>query len=72
MVRAVVEYSGMDFRAALALPCDLFQLMYKNWYVDRLSETEEGRQYLRDCERLKQTKLDREGLRRIMEAMETG
>ena len=66
MVRAVAQYTGESFRAALGMPCDLFMLCYKNWYVERLEATEEGRQYLRDCERLKQTRLDREGLRKLM------
>lgn len=69
MVRAVAAYAGIGFGEALNLPCDLFLLMYKNQYVDRLMESEEGRQYLADCERLKQTKMDRKALRRLMDEL---
>lgn len=69
MVHRVAEYARCTFLEALALPCDLFMLMYKNSVVDALSATEEGQQYLEDCERLKQTKMDREGLRRLMEKL---
>lgn len=54
-------------QAALDLPCDLFLACYRAYAIERLSETEEGRKYLEDCERLKQTKPDKEGLRKLME-----
>ncbi len=54
---------------ALELPCDLFLACYRAHAIERLNETEEGRQYLKDCERLRQTRPDREGLRRLMEQL---
>ena len=69
MVHRVAEYARCSFREALELPCDLFALMYKNSIVDRLMETKEGREYLADCERLKQAKLDKAGLHRLMEQL---
>ena len=66
MVHAVAEYARLSLWEALEMPCDLFMLCYKNWTVDRLNQTPEGRQYLEDCERYSQTKLDRDGLHRIM------
>lgn len=68
-LRAVVEYTGLNLHEALQLPCDVYLLCYKNWLVDRLMQTENGRKYLDDCERLKQTKLDRAGLAQLMRAM---
>lgn len=65
MVHAVAEYARLTFWQALDLPCDLFLLLYKNAYVERLMQTEEGRQYLEDCERYQQTKPDREALHRL-------
>ena len=61
----MVEYTGLDVHAALDLPCDQYLLFYKNWYIDRLSQTEEGRQYLDDCKRLKQTRLDKKALEKL-------
>lgn len=69
MVHRVAEYARCSFREALELPCDLFLLMYKNSVVDALTATEGGRRYLADCERLKQTKLDRQALKRMMEQL---
>lgn len=68
-VRAVVEYSGLSLPEALKLPVDMFMLCLKNWTVDRLMQTEEGRQYLDDCKRLSKTKMDREGLHRLMDKL---
>ena len=44
------------------MPTDLFLLMRKNYIVDNLRQTEEGREYLADCERLKQTEPDYQAL----------
>lgn len=54
---------------ALDLPCDLFLLCYKNRTVELLSQTEEGREYLKDCKRLRQTEMDMDGLRRLQAIM---
>jgi hypothetical protein len=61
----VAEYCRISLNEALDLPVDLYMLCYKNSVVDRLMQTEEGRQYLDDCERYKQTKPDLAGLRRL-------
>lgn len=71
-LRAVTEYTGMRMDEALALPCDMYLLCQKNWQIERLMETEEGRQYLDDCERYKQTKMDKASMRRLMARMEGG
>lgn len=65
-IRAVIEYTGMGFEEVLRMPCDLFLLCRKNWIVDRLQQTEEGREYMEDCERAKQTKPDMEAVHRLM------
>lgn len=55
----------MSIHEAMNLPVDMFALCYKNWAVERLMQTEDGREYLKDCERLKQTTMDFEGLNRL-------
>ena len=55
----------MSILDALQLPVDMFALCYKNWAVDRLMQSEEGREYLADCKRLRQTKMDFEGFARL-------
>lgn len=68
-VRAVVEYTGLNMLEALELPCDMFMLCYKNRVIEILQQTEQGREYLEDCERLRQTKMDIDGVRRLMKTM---
>lgn len=57
-IRQVILYSGMTYKEVLSLPTDVFLLMRKNYIIERLQQTEEGRKYLEDCERLKQTEPD--------------
>ena len=62
----VAEYARLNFWEALNLPCDLFMLCRKNAIMSKLEQTEEGRQYLADCERYKQTRMDLAGLRTLL------
>ena len=55
----------MSLNEALDLPVDLYMLCYKNSVVDRLMQTEAGRQHLEDCERYRQVKPDRAALERL-------
>lgn len=71
-IHAVMEYTGMGMKEVLKLPCDMFMLCRKNWEIDRLMETEAGREYLDDCERYKQTKMDKNGMQRLIARMNGG
>lgn len=71
-IRAVVEYTGLSMKEALELPCDMFMLCVKNHTVDKLMETDAGREYLEDCERLKQTRMDKKGLSALMNTLNGG
>lgn len=66
---AVAEYTRMSLMEALDLPCDLFLLCWKNSIVERLGQTQEGRQYLEDCERYRQTRPDMEALRGLKQRL---
>lgn len=65
----MAEYAGISIREALELPVDLYMLCHKNWTIDRLMQTQEGRDYLDDCKRLRQTKMDYDGLHRLQAMM---
>lgn len=67
--RAVVEYTGLSLNEALDLPCDLYLLCYKNWVVDRLNQTEQGREYLEECRIARQTTPDWDAVHKMMEKM---
>lgn len=64
-IRDVIEYSGLDYESVLDLRADVFLLMRKNKIIDDLRKTSEGREYLEDCKRLSETKLDEKGLLKI-------
>lgn len=68
-IKAVIEYSGMDYEQVLNLPVDTFQLMLKNHIVDKLNQTEEGKQYLADCERLQAKEPDMKAVRQAISKM---
>ena len=57
---------------AFQLPVDLFMLYHKNAIVDKLMQSQEGRDYLEDCDRLKQTKMDKQGLRSLLNTLNGG
>ena len=62
-IKDVMTYSGMNYNEVLALPVDIFRLMQKNYIIDELMKTEEGREYLQDCERLNNTEIDIKSLK---------
>ena len=66
----MVEYARLSIHEALELPVDMFMLCRKNYTIDRLMQTEDGRAYLKDCERLKQTTMDFEGLAKLRARLE--
>lgn len=63
-IRQVIIYSGLSYHEVMQLPADQFLLMRKNYVIEKMNKTEEGRKYLKDCERLKQTEPDMEAIGR--------
>lgn len=57
-IKAVIDYSGLDYYRVLKLPIDTFMFMRKQKFIDDCMQTEEGRKYLDDCKRLNQTEPD--------------
>lgn len=57
-----MDYTGLNIHEALDLPCDMYLLAIKHATIDKLSQTEEGRKYLADCERLQTTSPDLEAI----------
>jgi len=60
-----MDYGRLNYFEVMQLPFDLFLLMKKNAFIDKMNESEEGRQYLKDCERLRQTTPDYGALREL-------
>lgn len=61
--RLVSEYAGLDFHQVGALDYGTYLLWLRDAYVQILSQSEDGRQYLDDCWRMEQVKPDRSALR---------
>lgn len=64
MVRRVMIYNNCDFEKALEMPTDRFLQSNKNYIVDELSTTQEGRDYLDKCKRLNTTSIDIKAFRK--------
>lgn len=58
VIKKAIDYLNISYHEALELPTDLFMLAFKNQYILELESTEEGREYLKLCERLNTTELD--------------
>ena len=61
-IRMVIQYSGLNYNEVLKLPNDVFLLMRKNYIIEQLRQTEEGRKYLADCARMEVTEPDFEAI----------
>lgn len=67
--REVMLYTGLDLYGALALPCDLFLLCRKNYLIEQLNATPEGREYLEECRIANQSEPDWDAVRKLMEIL---
>lgn len=60
----VYEYSGLNFEEQMKLDCFTFKMLVRDAYIHKMSQTEEGRDYLQQCWILTQTKPDKAKLRK--------
>lgn len=67
MCKDVIDYLNISYIEALELDSDVFLLAYKCSVIDKLQQTEEGREYLELCKRLNTTEIDVEGFRALQE-----
>lgn len=65
-IKRVMDYSRLNYFEVLDLPVDTYLMMLKCSVIDELNSSEEGRDYLEKCERLKQTSIDVGAFRRKM------
>jgi len=52
----------MDYKSVLELPVDTFMFMEKNSFIEDCMKTQEGRNYLKKCERMNTTKASKSAL----------
>lgn len=61
--RIVAEYTALNFNEIKELDIDDFLIYQRDAFISRMSETEEGKEYLDNCYRIEQDKPDYDELR---------
>lgn len=64
-IKMVIDYSGLNYNQVLELTADCYALMRKNAIIDNLKQTEEGRKYLEQCNRINITEPDISALSKV-------
>lgn len=54
----------MNFSELMQVDCLTFKMLFRDAFIDKMRQTEEGREYLENCWLVKQTEPDRKRLRR--------
>ncbi|WP_207750689.1 hypothetical protein [Anaeromonas gelatinilytica] len=62
-VKAISEYTGLNFYEVYSLPYSLYLLYKKDSWIYGLKQTEKGQEFLKTLWRLKQTKADTRAIR---------
>ena len=57
------DYTGLDFLQVAELDYLQYLIWRRDAYIDRLSQSEEGQEYLKNAYRMEQTQPDRKRLR---------
>ena len=48
-IKLVSDYTKLNFNQALELDCYTYKAIVRDAFIDKMSKTEEGREYLQDC-----------------------
>lgn len=54
----------MNFSELMQVDCITFKILLRDAFIDKMSRSEEGREYLENCWLMKQTEPDRAKLRK--------
>lgn len=66
-LKLVSDYTGLNFNEVVELDCITFKMLVRDAFIDKMSHTEEGRDYLEQCWILTQTEPDTTALKRLTE-----
>lgn len=66
-LKLVSDYTGLNFNEVIELDCITYKMLVRDAFIDMMSRSEEGRDYLEQCWILKQTEPDTAGLRKLTE-----
>lgn len=64
-INLVCMYTNLNYESALNLPFDMFALILRNAYIEKLMQSESGIKQLEDYKRLNTTEADIDGLKRM-------
>ena len=64
-LKLVSDYTGLNFNEVIELDCITFKMLVRDAFIDKLSQSEDGRDYLEQCWVLKQTEPDTVKLREM-------
>lgn len=60
----IAEYTRMSFAELMQIDCITFKMLLRDAFINKMRQSEEGREYLENCWLMKQTEPDRQKLRR--------
>lgn len=63
-LKLLCDYSGMGFSELLELDCVSYKILFRDAYIFKLKQSQEGKEYLENCWILTQTAPDRKELRK--------
>jgi len=63
-LKLVSDYAGMNFVEIMQLDCITFKMLLRDAFIHKMRQSDEGREYLKDCWLMTQTEPDRVTLRR--------
>ena len=66
-LKIVSDYTRLNFNEVIELDCITFKMLLRDAFIDMMSKSEEGRDYLEQCWILKQTEPDIAKLRELTE-----
>lgn len=59
-----MDYTGLNLNEIQLMELDKYLFYMREAYIYSLNQTEKGREYLQNCWRIKQTRPDRQALRK--------
>ncbi len=62
--KLVMDYTGLNLNEIQLMELDKYLFYMREAYIYSLNQTEKGREYLENCWRIKQTRPDRQALRK--------
>ena len=66
-MKMVADYTRLNFNEVIELDCITFKMLLRDAFIDMMSKSEEGRDYLEQCWIIKQTEPDTAKLRKLTE-----